>query len=578
MAPPTPPTPPPPAPQQPKEVRKSPRTLKKEELERRKARYEQAALEYEAHEKLVAARKKLNKKAGPKKTVGKKTGKKRVNATHKRKRNPPPGKPNKNRAKNVEFDLLDDGGGDNDNDNNNDNDNDDNDNDNDNDNGNDNGNGSWNNYDNGNDNGNDDDDDDDDVGGKNDGNDDHDGVKIVGKRKVDDDDDDDESYHDDGEDMDLDEPLEGVVDDDLDSDDDQDSVSTSGQHGENEMQRRDGERRGVSTSTGHTASAVQPIPVVRTPTPADSSLLNIDGLLHIRGMSRSESLKCRQKFVTQRVNTFVKATLFRKIKFINTDNSFQRAMKLVMDHEDVPPQHRLNFQRTYESVFNEALNSKRSACEQSGGRIARKTIAEFETSGEAFFTMDEVSKLRRANTDRERKAFFWFFGTFLECVSGKRHWGGKKYLELVSKAKDKDGGGRNNVVTKSDEAFALLIFENYVDKWILQVQGTVPVNAANAGGKPRMKGKYTGKSSGHCKYGGWSPEGIVRFNELKKLVEEDRVCPQAETMEKELLEFSRSQQKGGGRGGNTQGEQGNNAARPEAMESFLVEAAWDSDE
>ena len=46
---------------------------------------------------------------------------------------------------------------------------------------------------------------------------------------------------------------------------------------------------------------------------------------------------------------------------------------------------------------------------------------------------DEVSKLRRANTDRERKAFFWFFGMFLECVSEKRHWGGKKYLELVSK-------------------------------------------------------------------------------------------------------------------------------------------------
>ena len=143
--------------------------------------------------------------------------------------------------------------------------------------------------------------------------------------------------------------------------------------------------------------------------------------------------------------------------------------------------------------------------------------------------------------------------------------------------KDKDGGGQNNVVTKSVEAFALLIFENYVDKWKLQLQETVPVNAANAG-KPRIKGKYTGKSSGHCKYGGWSPKGIVWFNELKKLVEEDRVCPQAETMEEELLEFCRSQQKGGGHGGDTQGEQGNNAARPEVVDSFLWEAALDSDE
>ena len=68
-------------------------------------------------------------------------------------------------------------------------------------------------------------------------------------------------------------------------------------------------------------------------------------------------------------------------------------------------------------------------------------------------------------------------------------------------------------------------------------QETVPVNAANAG-KPRIKGKFTGKSSGHCKYGGWSPEGIVRFNELKKLVEEDRVYPQAETMERNCWNFA----------------------------------------
>ena len=71
---------------------------------------------------------------------------------------------------------------------------------------------------------------------------------------------------------------------------------------------------------------------------------------------RSESLKCRQRFETQQVNTFVKATLFWKAEFINSNTRFQRAMKLVMDHKDVPPQHRLNFQRIYNTVLNEALN------------------------------------------------------------------------------------------------------------------------------------------------------------------------------------------------------------------------------
>ena len=57
------------------------------------------------------------------------------------------------------------------------------------------------------------------------------------------------------------------------------------------------------------------------------------------------------------------------------------------------------------------------------------------------------------------------------------------------------------------------------------------------------------------------------------LVVEDRVCPQAEKMEKESLEFCEQKfdkKKGEGCGGNTQG---NNAAASEVMDSLLVEAA-----
>jgi hypothetical protein len=85
---------------------------------------------------------------------------------------------------------------------------------------------------------------------------------------------------------------------------------------------------------------------------------------------------------------------------------FEQAIKLVMDRENVPDQQRGQFQMLYESVFNEALNTKRSSCEQSGGKIVRQSIAEFAESGEDFFTVDELSTLRRAKTDREQKAFF----------------------------------------------------------------------------------------------------------------------------------------------------------------------------
>jgi hypothetical protein len=73
---------------------------------------------------------------------------------------------------------------------------------------------------------------------------------------------------------------------------------------------------------------------------------------------------------------------------------------------------------------------------------------------------------------------------------------------------------------------------------------------------------------------------MVQFDELHKLMEEDRACPQAETMEKELLQFCRSQSKGGRHcgGDKQQGEQRNNTAGSEAMDATFVEAVWDSDE
>ncbi len=45
----------------------------------------------------------------------------------------------------------------------------------------------------------------------------------------------------------------------------------------------------------------------------------------------------------------------------------------------------------------------------------------------------------------------------------RRHWVQQKVNKLISEAREP--GCRGNVVTKSDEAFALLLYENYIDTW-----------------------------------------------------------------------------------------------------------------
>jgi hypothetical protein len=81
----------------------------------------------------------------------------------------------------------------------------------------------------------------------------------------------------------------------------------------------------------------------------------------------------------------------------------------------------------------------------------------------------------------------------------------------------------------------------------------------------------------HCKYGGWSCEGISWFNDLYKLVHKDRACPQAAAMERKLLAFCSNQGGGVGCADREEGR-GTAIAGPGVVDVLFVEAAWDLDD
>ena len=63
----------------------------------------------------------------------------------------------------------------------------------------------------------------------------------------------------------------------------------------------------------------------------------------------------------------------------------------------------------------------------------REAMAKMNPEKE-FFTIEELCKLRRSTSEREMKVFYWFFGSFMECVCGKKAWGKAKFTSLVSLA------------------------------------------------------------------------------------------------------------------------------------------------
>jgi hypothetical protein len=264
---------------------------------------------------------------------------------------------------------------------------------------------------------------------------------------------------------------------------------------------------------------------------------------------------------------------------------FGKAFKQVMDHECVADRERVKFQMLYESVFNHALNSKRSTCEQAGKAIMMKELKRFKEDGIDRFTIEELQKLRRANTEREKQAFLWFFGTFLECVSGQKHWGAQKCKQLVSEASS-SATKHGKLVTISDEAFALLLYDNYVEKWVKAFQRqeqhrletiAAPQPASTAGdrrkaSKEREKGKYTAQKTGHCKYGGWNREGMATYNSFYHMVKDDRASEHAMDMEREVLTHCMAFKRRG-----TNGEEGaspDSSPGRERAEDAL-EACWD---
>ncbi len=173
-----------------------------------------------------------------------------------------------------------------------------------------------------------------------------------------------------------------------------------------------------------------------------------------------------EKNVAQRISIFVKNDLFRRIKFVTSQQSFAKAFHKLNKVER--SKHPLLFQLTYEKCFTLALNQKRSTCEQAGKQIAIDAIKDCKMCGEEFFTFKEFCKLRRATSEREKRAFFWFFNKkFLECVCGANIWRIAKTTQLVSGARESNG---SKIVSINDEAFGLMLIDNYLEKWTINAE------------------------------------------------------------------------------------------------------------
>ena len=127
-------------------------------------------------------------------------------------------------------------------------------------------------------------------------------------------------------------------------------------------------------------------------------------------------------------------------------------------------------------------------------------------------TVHELGRLRQG----KHEYWFWFGGTLLEMVAGVHNgWGQEKFfIENIIHATESKG---QPMVTVTDEAFTLLLYDNYIKKWISRYQ-----NGWHERVQKRMLGKYSSSASGEQGRSGWSKEGLKQFNKWVDIVRESR--------------------------------------------------------
>jgi len=115
------------------------------------------------------------------------------------------------------------------------------------------------------------------------------------------------------------------------------------------------------------------------------------------------------------------------------------------------------------------------------------------------------------------KCFFLFCENFLSRVVGITNWRDSCTKSTVSE-----------MATVSDEAFAYLLVENYWSKWSAVDLETYQKESTFENGSVKKKkrtatfGKYTQNAYGAKRFGGWTREGLIRFNVLYAEVKADR--------------------------------------------------------
>jgi hypothetical protein len=256
----------------------------------------------------------------------------------------------------------------------------------------------------------------------------------------------------------------------------------------------------------------------------------------------------------QQVTRLAKSKLWKNQKFIANEDQERSAAKFVLNLLDLEemkdPQEAASLIQTYMRPIKKANFERKTY-------VANEMKKEFERlkkEKQKIPTVEDISKCltRTVESEEEYKVFMWYWDVLLSKMLGVKEWEDSvKYYTTISAAKSADNTDER-MVSVSDEAMVLLLWDNHLERWESNWEFTH--DPANAGKKvQRTNGKYSRNDSGQQKWGGWLPEGYIQFNKYFGMVKEARKNKDSLEVEQKCLDMLREKK---GIVGKDSGEQG----------------------
>jgi hypothetical protein len=176
------------------------------------------------------------------------------------------------------------------------------------------------------------------------------------------------------------------------------------------------------------------------------------------------------------------------------------------------------------------------------------------------------------NSEKHKTAFQYFATRILPAVNASlTKYDRRKYTESLSEC-----------FTYTDEAFGLLLVVNYEKRWTSQHEAelSLPGGTKQERSERWEDAKYTSSSEGARRGVSWPREGLVKFNELSKMVKDQRGEDEEEgednVAEAELMAWCRNRA-GMPERATGSGNPGSGSAHGEVEEEDEVEAMGECD-